>query len=233
MIKTDIAVFSVFALILSLSLASAMDYDYYVQHDVPTDYASPVTYSNDYIQPYVSSFSRPYVSSFSRPSFSSNYNSQAHYSESPGYTQFPDSSYNQKASANSFSSNQDSSNYKYDYRGPMYEKKFVQVDDFLHDTSSKTGFFNSRSNNVLKHTISTTLTEKYLGATESVLYNTQNNRYATQSAQQDTSYNYDGGFSFGKQRVYDSSEYSSDSYREPYYYRPYFDSQQGYYSWKY
>src|SRR6185436_8543905 len=114
-----------------------------------------------------------------------------------------------------------------------YEKKFVQVDDFSHDLSSKSGFFNSRSNNLLRHTVSTSLTEKYVGASESLYSNTQNRQFASNNANAESSQTYDGGFSYGKQRSYDSSEYSTESYKDPYYYRPYFDNSNGYYSWNY
>ncbi len=236
MIKSRILpITAIFALafILSFNLASA--YDYYVQTDVPVAYEKPVSYSA-FSQPQVSSFSRPQAyayGTYSRPRFSSSYNSNTHYTESPGYMRGPKATLAQKANSESSASNFDSSSYKYDYRGPLYEKKVTYLDDFSHDVSSKSGFFRSRSSDSLRHTIASTLTEKYVGATESLYVDSQNRRSASNKASQNTDYNYDGGFSFGKQRVFDSSEYGKDSYTQPYYYRPSYDSQQGYYNWRY
>lgn len=178
-----------------------------------------------------------YAKSYSKyPSYKNSYNnpsSYISYKESPGYTQFPDENFIQKENANYYSSNQDSSSYEYDYRGPLYERQVTNIDDFSRVISSKSGFFTSKSKNNLRHTITSTLTEKYIGASESMFYNTQNNRLTTNTANRDTYYDYDGGFSFGKQRTFDAAEYRRDSYTSPYYYRPYYDSSGGYYNWRY
>lgn len=178
-----------------------------------------------------------YTKSYSKyPSYRSTYNtpsSYISYKESPGYMQFPDENFIQKENANDYSSNQDSTSYGYDYRGPLYDRQITNVDDFSHVISSKSGFFTSKSKNNLRHTITSTLTEKYIGASESMFYNTQNNRLTTNTANRDTYYNYDGGFSFGKQRVFDATEYRRDSYTSPYYYRPYYDPSKSYYNWRY
>lgn len=185
----------------------------------------------------VSASSFNYPNSYNQyPSYRSSYtvpSSTVSYRESPGYSQFPNENFNQRSNANYYSSNEDSSSYAYDYRGPLYERQFTNVDDFSHILTNKGGFFTSKSKNNLRHTITTSLTEKYIGASESILYNTQNNRLTTNNANQDTSYNYGGGFSFGKMRTFDATEYRRDSYTSPYYYRPNYDSSKNYYNWRY
>ncbi|MEK6933874.1 MAG: hypothetical protein AABW75_03295 [Nanoarchaeota archaeon] len=166
-------------------------------------------------------------------SYSDKPSSYISYRESPGYMQFPKENFNQKSNANYYSTNQDASFYGYDYRGPLYERQITNVDDYSHIISSKSGFFTSKNKNNLRRTITYTLTEKYIGASESIFYNTQNNRFTSNVANQDTSYNSDGGFSFGKQRSFDAAEYSKDSYTSAYYYRPYYDSSKDYYNWRY
>jgi len=175
--------------------------------------------------------------SFSQPRdySASSYGSSSHYQESPGFAQFPNFDSGKKSSLKAKDSNFDSSSSGYDYRGPLYEKKFVQLDDFRHEISSKDGFFSSKNKDSLKHTVSTTITEKYIGASESAYSNSQNRRSSSLDANQDESLKYQGGFSFGKQRLFDQSEYGSsrNSYASPYYYSPYYDSSSGYYSWRY
>lgn len=173
------------------------------------------------------SFDRTYTSS------SSGFSSGSHYSESPGYTQFPDESSSQRANTQRMNTNFDSTSSGYEYRGPMYEKKTTYTDTLSRDLSSRSGLFRSKSNNKLKHTITATTTEKYLGASESAYSNTQNRQINSESASQNSDYSYDGGFSFGKQRIFDSSEYASSSYRQPYYYQPNYNYNQGYYNWDY
>lgn len=170
------------------------------------------------------------------PSYKSTYNAPStyvSYRESPGYIGYPNENFNQRINSNYYSSNQDTASYGYDYRGPLYERQITNVDDYSHIISSKSGFFTSKNKDNLRHTITYTLTEKYIGASESIFYNTQNNRFTSNVANQDTSYNSDGGFSFGKQRSFDAAEYSKDSYTSAYYYRPYYDSSKDYYNWKY
>ena len=115
----------------------------------------------------------------------------------------------------------------------MFERKSVYEDDFLRDNSAKSGFFYSKNKNILKHKITNTVTEKYVGASESVYSNSQNNRVSLTTANTNADKNYNGGFSFGKQRLYDASEYQKEGYTTAYYYRPSYNSNSGYYNWKY
>ncbi len=129
-------------------------------------------------------------------------------------------------------SNFDSSSLGYDYRGPMYERTITYTDDLYQKSSDKSFPFYSRSRDSLRHTISTTLNEKYIGATESLFYNTQNRRQESSSETNSILEEYNEDSSFKKQRLYDRYEYGRDSYTSPYYYRPYYDSR-GYYNWRY
>lgn len=176
-------------------------------------------------------FAKPYV--YSNPSGSSAYASASSYSESPGYTQFPKETKSQKSSSSSQNSNFDSSSYAYDYRGPLYERKITYLDDFSKEYSDKGFFLFSNSKDILRHTISNTVTERYIGSTESLYINNQNRRQASTNSNQDSSSNYEGGFSYGKQRLFDSNEYAQNSYTSPYYYKPNYNQDQGYYNWRY
>ena len=193
-------IFSIVALIISISIASA----------------------GDYYSPY---------SGFSKPS--STYSFKSNYQESPGFSQFPKTNLNQDSSAGIEASNYDSSSYSRDYRGPIYERKITYLDDFSEEISDDGFLFFSNSKNNLRHIVSSTLTEKYLGATETERYNSQNRRQESSFSNTKNAYNYDGGFSYGKQRLFDSSEYGKDSYTTQYYYRPYYDQKQGNYNWDY
>lgn len=180
--------------------------------------------------PASSSYAYAPASVRSRPG--STLSSTSKYSESPGFTRAPVQSFRQNKAANERFSDFDSSSSGYDYRGPMFERQTVQRDDFAKDSFAKSGLFSARSSDSLRHSISTTVTEKYLGATESLFSNNQNRRASSKSGDERTSYDADEGFTFGKQRVFDASEYAKDSYNAPYYYRPVYDSQ-GYYNWRY
>ncbi len=205
--KTQILLsFAILALVLTSASVSAAPY-----YDYKSAYKNYPSYKGAYTSPF----------------------SSASYKESPGYTKYSDEDFNQRINSNYYSSNQDSASYEYDYRGPLYERQITNVDDYSHIISSKSGFFTSKNKDNLRHTITYTLTEKYIGASESIFYNNQNNRFTSNVANQDTSYNSDGGFSFGKQRSFDAAEYSKDSYTSAYYYRPYYDSSKDYYNWKY
>ena len=171
--------------------------------------------------------------SYKNPSFSSSFSSNAHYSESPGYIKLPDENYRQKYSAKSNSNNFDSSSSGYDYRGPIYERKIVYTEDFSKKRYDKSSLFSSKSKDTLKYSVSNVVTEKYIGASESSYSNSQNRRSSSEDIAQEVVMDYNGGFAFGKQRTFDSNEYRKDSYTEPYYYRPYYNSQNNYYNWKY
>ncbi len=180
-------------------------------------------------------YSKSYPYKYSKPSFNSAYSSNAHYEESPGLQEYPRLNSNKKASFNSKDSNFDSSSYAYDYRGPLYERTITYLDDFAAKRTDKQGFFSSKSSDKVRRTIQNTITEKYTGASESIFANSQNRRLSSQDLKQDESIDYNAGFSFGKQRLFDSQEYanSRSSYSSPYYYRPYYDSKKGYYNWRY
>ena len=208
-------------LLLGAQLASAGYYQENYQH-----------------QPY-NEYSRPYYSypesynSFKNPRFSSDYSSNVNYRESPGQIQFPRATFNQKKEVKTSDSNFDSSSYNYDYRGPMFERRYTFLDDTLDDTSGNSFLFFSDVNDIHRHTISANLVEKYVGETASIYSNSQNRRSSNSEASENTNSNYDAGFSFGKQRVYDAAEYSRDSYANQYYYRPYYNQNQEYFNWRY
>ena len=155
------------------------------------------------------------------PYSSSSYQAQSSYSEYPEYTQYPDYQTSSNANSMTSNSNYDSSNYGYSYYGPIYEKK-TAYDESLYRRRSKTIW-----------SVSATSTERYIGASESMFYDTQNRRYDTNANTQSSNVNYDGGFSWGKVRLFDSSEYARDSYGQRSYYDPMYNSNSGYYNWKY
>ena len=142
-------------------------------------------------------------------------------------------SFNQNYDSKTDYSNYDSSDFGYEYRGPLYERSITYTEDFEKKNSDKSFLFYSKSKDSVKHSISTTLTEKYIGATESLFYNTQNRRDASTSESVNIASQYDDSFSFKKQRVYDPEEYGRDSYKSDYYYHPYYNSKEGYYNWRY
>lgn len=194
-------------------------------------YPSVASYPS-YAPSYAYTPSTAYAPAYARSRPSSTFSSTSKYSESPGFTRAPVQSFRQNKAANEVFSDFDSSSSGYDYRGPMFERQTVQRDDFAKDSFAKSGLFSARSSDSLRHSISTTVTEKYLGATESLFSNNQNRRASSKSGDEKTSYDADEGFTFGKQRVFDASEYAKDAYSAPYYYRPVYDSQ-GYYNWRY
>lgn len=134
--------------------------------------------------------------------------------------------------AQSLNTNFDIASNTYDYRGPLFERRIISSDDFLHETSAKSGFFSSNSKDITTRSLRNEVIEKYVGATESLYTNKQNNQVSAQSARDTSQRDLDGGFSFGKQRLFDESEYARDSYTGAYYYRPLL-SQGGFYNWKY
>ena len=146
-------------------------------------------------------------------------------------TQYPQESFKQIADTHARDTNFDSSSTNYDYRGPLYEKTSFFTDSYLEDHSTKSGFFTSKSKNIVSHVITNAVTEKYVGSTESLYQTNQNRRLTTNDQHTTTDHEYDGGLSFGSQRLYDNTEYR-ESYREPYYYRPIL-SPRGSYSWHY
>lgn len=195
-------------------------------------YNPAVASSPSYAPSYAYAPSCAYSSRCSRSRPGSAFSSATKYSESPGFTRAPVQSLRQSKTANDAFSDFDSSSSGYDYRGPMFERQVVQRDDFSKESFAKSGLFSARSSDNLRHSISTTLTEKYLGATESLFSNNQNRRLLSKSSNEQASADTDEGFTFGKQRVFDASEYARDSYSAPYYYRPVYDSS-GYYNWRY
>ena len=126
----------------------------------------------------------------------SNFYSDKSYRETPGFTQFPEARTSQSSNTNYLKQNFDSSALDYDYRGPLYEKEIVYKDNLVIDKSSKSGFFYSKSNDILRHKITTKITEKYLGASESISINNQNRRTESSNTNQGLTTNYNGGFSW-------------------------------------
>lgn len=170
---------------------------------------------------------------FRSPTSSFSASKDVSYTESPGLEVFPTESLNQNTNVNTWNNNFDTSTYSRDYRGPMYEVKYSYLNDYSKSVDDDGWLFFSDWDEDVRHVISATKTEKYVGASESVYFGNQNKRTSGSSATDNTDYEYDGGFTFGKQRKYDSSEYAEDSYTEPYYYRPYYDSNRGRYIWDY
>lgn len=134
--------------------------------------------------------------------------------------------------AQAMNANFDTASGAYDYRGPLFERRIVSSDDFVHENSARSGFFSSRSKDLTTRSLRNEVVEKYVGATESLYTNKQNNQLATQRASDTSSRDFDGGFSFGKQRLFDESEYGRDSSTGQYYYRPSL-SPGGFYNWRY
>lgn len=128
--------------------------------------------------------------------------------------------------------NFDTASTAYDYRGPLFERRIIATDDFLHENSAKSGFFSSNSKDITTRSMRNEVIEKYVGATESLYTDKKNNRVSRQSASDTSQRDFDGGFSFGKQRLFDESEYGRDSYTGAYYYRP-LQAQGGFYNWEY
>ncbi len=203
--------------------------------------------SSPYIREYVietnpscsSSISRSYAScsrsapySAPTPRASSSFSTNRRYFESPGVERGPEAHGRQSANARAVASNFDTTSYNYDYRGPLYERRIISTDDFIHENKARSGFFTSNYRDLTTRSVRNEVVEKYVGATESTYADRKNNRVSAQERDQSGSYDYDGGFSFGKQRVFDESEYGSDSYTGAYYYRP-ITSPSGYYNWGY
>ncbi|MDO8508316.1 MAG: hypothetical protein Q7S27_01380 [Nanoarchaeota archaeon] len=172
--------------------------------------------------------------------YNSNYYNNPNYPDyyynndpSRGYEQFPIRNFYQDYNSRIDNSNFDSTALGYDYRGPLYERTITYTEDFHTKRSDKSLPFYSRSRDSTRYKVSSTLSEKYVGATESLFYNTQNRRQASAVQVENTINEYDGGFTYGKQRLYDPEEYPRDSYTSPYYYRPNYNSEKGYYNWRY
>ena len=215
------------ALVLAMPFAAAMK-DTYVQPRTPLRSSSTyVPYSA--AAPAYTAY--PMYSGYSRPS--STFSSTTKYQESPGFTRGAAQTFRQNSASNEAFSDFDSSSAGYDYRGPMFERQIVNREDFAKDSSSRSGLFSAKSSDSLHHSISTMITEKYLGATESLTTNSQNRRSSSKKSNEQASADVDEGFSYGKQRVFDASEYGKDSYTQPSYYRPMYNDNKGYYTWRY
>lgn len=158
------------------------------------------------------------------------YHSSSSYSETPSYTQGPTYVASSPYSSTTSNTNYDSSWANYDYRGPMFERTSTYNDNLLIDQSSGSGFFSSHSNNIYSRAISNVVKEKYVGASESYVSGTQNNRASTTTTTSNPSIVYNGGFRWGQARAFDSSEYTGSNYKD-YYYRPAYSD--GYYNWNY
>ncbi len=169
---------------------------------------------------------------YAPPRADTSYSATLKYAESPGEERYPQETMRVNRNSQATNTNFDKAASSYDYRGPIYERRIISTDDFIHDVSAKSGFFSSNSKDLTTRSIRSEVVEKYVGATESLYTNSNNNRVSTQSASDTSTRSYDGGFSFGKQRIFDETEYARDSYSGEYYYRPVF-SQKGYFNWKY
>ena len=165
--------------------------------------------------------------------YSTSYGGTAKYYESPGYSKYPIEKATQSRGSRASGSNFDSTNTGYESRGPMIERRIIYSESFLEKNKDKTVPFYSSSRNKVIYNVRNEVIEKYVGASESAYTTSQNKRIYASEEQGNANYDYDGGFSFGKQRMYDASEYGSNSYTEPYYYRPMFGSRQGHYNWRY
>jgi len=165
------------------------------------------------------------------PRTDSGYSATRKYAESPGEERYPQETTKINKNSQAINTNLDTSTSSYDYRGPLYERRIVSTDDFTHDISAKSGFFSSNSKDLVTRSIRNEVVEKYVGATESLYTDSRNNRVSTQSASDTSTRSYDSGFSFGKQRIFDETEYGRDSYTGEYYYRP--PSGNGFYNWRY
>lgn len=170
-----------------------------------------------------------------QPRSSFNSGATRRYAESPGEERYPRASQRTTGNMKAVATNFDTTNYDYDYRGPLYERRIISSDDFLHENSARSGFFSSKHKDITTRSVRNEVVEKYIGASESMHAGTQNNRVAMQEGNSNQAYDYDGGFSFGKQRLFDESEYSSasSSGNGNYYYRPYYDPARQIYNWRY
>lgn len=166
------------------------------------------------------------------PMPSSSYGTSSSYSETPGFTITPSRQSSSNSNSNYLNQNFDSSNYAYDYRGPMFERTSTYSDNLLIDKSSHSGFFTSNSNNIFHRSINSKVVEKYVGATESLYINRQNRQVSTSNTNKNAASNYNNGMTWGKARLYDSSEYADSGYNH-YYYRPLYDSSTGGFNWRY
>lgn len=177
------------------------------------------------------SYSKPLTRTAEKTTASSAYGAKNSYAESPGYTVGAKESARANSNAKTQDTNFDSTNSGYDYRGPMFERRLIYSDSFNSESKDTSLPFYASSKDKVSHNIRNEVVEKYVGASESAYSNSQNRRVQGSEASETGAYDYDGGFSFGKQRMFDSSEYASESYSEPYYYRPaYLD---GAYTWRY
>ena|SRR3989338_4177890 len=169
--------------------------------------------------------------SYSPPRADSSYSTALRYAESPEGQKYPQETTRINKNSQAINTNFDTATSSYDYRGPLYERRIISTDDFIHDVSAKSGFFSSNSKDLITRSIRNEVVEKYVGATESLYTDSKNNRVFTQSASDTSTRSYDGGFSFGKQRLFDQTEYGRDSYSREYYYRPFLGN--GFYNWRY
>ncbi len=183
----------------------------------------------------VRSYRACYRSGYAQPRSDSSYGATRSYLESPGEERYPRASSSQSRRGQTLAANFDRASYAYDYRGPLYERRLIQSDDFVHENKVRSGFFTSKNTDVTTRSVRNEVIEKYIGATESLHGGSQNNRVAAQDVQESAASSYDGGFSFGKQRLFDESEYSSASSSGygNYYYRPYYDPARQIYNWRY
>ncbi|MBI2449429.1 hypothetical protein HYV49_03980 [Candidatus Pacearchaeota archaeon] len=135
-------------------------------------------------------------------------------------------------SSSKFSSkNLDSSSLDYDYRGPMFERQITLKENVKSKRSDTDFIIFSRNKESFRESRTITLVEKYVGASESLFIDNKNNRIATFDSNQKTTDGANKGdsFSWRKARLFDPQEYTDSS---DYYYRPYYDSDLGYYNWR-
>jgi hypothetical protein len=248
--KKQLFVLSVFAVIIIASMLSLVNAASIVR-------TSGSSGSNPYIQAYAiettpscstigrshvssSECSRGYIQSpaqyqpvYQRPRTESSFSATRRYAESPGLERYPQETTRMNKNAQFSNTNFDTASSAYDYRGPLFERRIVSSDDFMHENSAKSGFFSSRNMDLTTRSIRNEVIEKYVGASESLYTTKQNNQVSAQSASDTSQRDFDGGFSFGKQRLFDESEYAKDTYTQPYYYRPAYNNGHGYYNWRY
>jgi len=211
--KTLLASLAIISLILIINIASAS-----------TSFSDYPNYEGDWYRSDDYRYSSPVYNAYAQQS--SSYSSSS-------FTQFPDWNSNKLDAYSSSSSNYDSSDYNYDYRGPLYEKTTKFNDDLLIDKSTDDDFFTTDTTDILHRSITMTTSEKYIGATESLYTNNQNRRTSNTNSISNENTDYDGGLSWSSVRLFDNSEYSEDIGYNNYYYRPLFDSSNGYYVWDY
>jgi len=136
------------------------------------------------------------------------------------YTRYPVYNTNQLSNSNSYYRNLDSRSSALSYQGPIASKT-TTYNEYLKVKPRKT-----------IRTISYTTTEKYLGETLYETYNMQNNNINTKSASSTSNTDYNGGFSWRNKDAFDSNSYNANDY-QTYYYQPSYNSNLGYYNWRY